>query len=140
MSKTEPANTATDAPQVVPAVGALLERGVRPLAWIRLCSDGTYEGPIADCDARMDGVRRTCGAWTPLYPPEAISEERERHGAVPDVWLVKVRRLVEGFEHVSGLARLWEPDYSTGSERALWARATEACADVATLLRDVGKA
>jgi hypothetical protein len=53
---------------------------------------------------------------------------------MPDEWLVKVRRLVQGFEHVSGLARLWEPDYSSGSERALWARATEACADVAKLL------
>lgn len=53
---------------------------------------------------------------------------------VPDEWLVKVRRLVEGFEHVSGIARLWEPDHSSGSERALWARATEACADAAKLL------
>jgi hypothetical protein len=40
----------------------------RPLAWIRLCSDGGYEGPIADCDKRMDDVRRKSGAWTPLYP------------------------------------------------------------------------
>ena len=57
------------------AVGSQVERGVRPLAWIRLCSDGTYEGPIADCDSRMDGVRRTCGAWTPLYPQEELSPE-----------------------------------------------------------------
>lgn len=39
----------------------------QPVAWIRFCSDGSYEGPIADCDRRMDGVRRTSGAWTPLY-------------------------------------------------------------------------
>lgn len=38
-----------------------------PVAWIRYCSDGTYEGPIADCDARMDDARRNSGAWTPLY-------------------------------------------------------------------------
>lgn len=70
-----------------------------------------------------------------------VAAERERCAKpVPDEWLVKVRRLVEGFEHVSGIARLWEPDYSSGNERALWARATEACADVAKLLRDVGKA
>jgi hypothetical protein len=55
---------------------------------------------------------------------------------MPHEWLVKVRRLVQGFEHVSGIARLWEPDYSSGSERALWSRATEACADVAKLLRE----
>lgn len=58
----------------------------------------------------------------------------EANKTMPDEWLVKVRRLVQGFEHVSGLARLWEPDYSSGSERALWAHATEACADVAHLL------
>ena len=63
----------------------------------------------------------------------ADAAKRERC-AMSDEWLVKVRRLVQGFEHVSGIARLWEPDYSTGSERALWARATEACADVAKLL------
>ena len=40
----------------------------QPAAWIRFCSDGTYEGPIADCDRRMDATRRTSGAWTPLYP------------------------------------------------------------------------
>lgn len=68
---------------------------------------------------------------------EALRVERERCAKpVPDEWLVKVRRLVQGFEHVSGIARLWEPDYSSGSDRALWSRATEACADVAKLLRE----
>lgn len=38
-----------------------------PVAWIRFCSDGGYEGPIADCDKRMDDARRKSGAWTPLY-------------------------------------------------------------------------
>lgn len=71
----------------------------------------------------------------------AVAAERDRCAKpVPDEWLVKVRRLVEGFEHVSGLARLWEPDYSSGSERALWASATEACADVAKLLNEAKKA
>ena len=67
----------------------------------------------------------------------AVAAERERCAKpVPDEWLVKVRRLVQGFEHVSGIARLWEPDYSSGNERALWSRATEACADVAKPLRE----
>lgn len=48
-------------------VGA--DETAQPAAWIRFCSDGTYEGPIADCDRRMDTTRRTSGAWTPLYPP-----------------------------------------------------------------------
>jgi hypothetical protein len=55
---------------------------------------------------------------------------------VPNEWLVKVRRLASGFEHVAGLARMWEPDHSTGSERVLWARASEAYADVAKLLAE----
>lgn len=47
-----------------------VDRSVRPRAWIRMCSDGGYEGPIADCDKRMDAVRRSSGAWTPLYAPD----------------------------------------------------------------------
>lgn len=43
MTKPEPANTATDAPQVVPAVGALLERGVGRLEPERADAEGrTY--------------------------------------------------------------------------------------------------
>ena len=93
-------------------------------AWV---PPGRYENP-----AHSLAWRAWCGA---------VAAERERCAKpVPDEWLVKVRRLVEGFEHVSGIARLWEPDYSTGSERALWARATEACADVAKLLAEAKKA
>uniref|UniRef100_UPI001E64057F hypothetical protein n=1 Tax=Klebsiella pneumoniae TaxID=573 RepID=UPI001E64057F len=45
----------------------------QPVAWVRYCSDGTFEGPIMDTDIRMAGARRTSGAWTPLYthPAEA---------------------------------------------------------------------
>lgn len=51
-----------------------------PVAWVRFCSDGCYEGPIMNSDSRMDNVRRTSGAWTPLYAaqPPAV--------AVPDGW------------------------------------------------------
>ena len=47
----------------------------KPVAWIRFCSDGGYEGPLADCDKRMDGTRKTSGAWTPLFatPNAAVS-------------------------------------------------------------------
>jgi len=41
----------------------------QPTAWVRFCSDGNIEGPILDCDRRMDG-RRESGAWTPLFAPE----------------------------------------------------------------------
>ena len=37
----------------------------KPVAWIRYCSDGTYEGPIIH--GRMEDMRKESGAWTPLY-------------------------------------------------------------------------
>jgi len=40
----------------------------KPTAWVRFCSDGSFEGPIMDCDRRMDG-RRESGAWSPLFAP-----------------------------------------------------------------------
>lgn len=123
----------TDTPQQVPAVGAPLYRGVRPAAWMVRQGARTYYVS----DAEFVRSSYDSGEFVPLYPPEAMSAERERCAKpVPDEWLVKVRRLVQGFEHVSGIARLWEPDYSSGSDRALWSRATEACADVAKLLRE----
>lgn len=44
-----------------------------PVAWVRFRSDGDYEGPIMDCDRRMDG-RRESGAWTPLYTTLPLSQ------------------------------------------------------------------
>ena len=49
-----------------------VERRVGPLAWIRLRSDGLYEGPIADCDSRIDDLRKASGAWTPLHDIAAL--------------------------------------------------------------------
>jgi hypothetical protein len=54
-------------------------------AWIRYCSDGTYEGPIHD--SQMDDIRRKSGAWTPLgrlhsAPPNPDTED---HGSIAGV-------------------------------------------------------
>ncbi|WP_186087818.1 Lar family restriction alleviation protein [Burkholderia gladioli] len=50
----------------------------RPTAWVRFRSDGGFEGPIMDSDARMCDTRRTCGAWMPLYlDAPAISESED---------------------------------------------------------------
>ena len=38
---------------------------VAPMFWVRLCSDGLYEGPIHN--ARIEEVRQQSGAWSPLY-------------------------------------------------------------------------
>ena len=45
----------------------------KPVAWIRFCSDGSYEGPIMD--ARIEDVRKKSGAWTPLYARRQIDHE-----------------------------------------------------------------
>ena len=37
----------------------------KPVAWIRFCSDGCYEGPVMD--EQIEDVRKNSGAWTPLY-------------------------------------------------------------------------
>lgn len=71
-----------------------------------------------------------------LHDTMGAAEAGAASAVLPAEWLVKVHRLVQGFEDVSGLARLWEPAYNIGAELARWSRATEACADVANLLRD----
>lgn len=53
---------------------AALTAQQEPVAWIRYCSDGTYEGPIAN--SAIDDVRKKSGVWTPLYtaPPSGVRE------------------------------------------------------------------
>lgn len=36
-----------------------------PMFWVRLCSDGMYEGPIHH--KQIERVRQQSGAWSPLY-------------------------------------------------------------------------
>ena len=47
-----------------------------PVAWIRYCSDGSYEGPIVD--SMMEALRKESGAWTPLFAKrEEVARLRE---------------------------------------------------------------
>lgn len=64
----------------------------------------------------------------------ALQEPVQEPVATNSQFVQAVRRLVIGFEHVSGIARLWEPDHASGPDRAKWANGTEACADVAKFL------
>jgi len=47
-----------------------------PMFWVRICSDGMYEGPIHN--ARIESVRSQSGAWSPLYlhaaPQQPVAE------------------------------------------------------------------
>lgn len=47
---------------------------VEPMFWVRLRSDGLYEGPIHN--ARIERVRKESGGWTPLFTaPQAVAVE-----------------------------------------------------------------
>lgn len=48
-------------------VEPLIAATPQPVAWVRYCSDGAFDGPIMDTDIRMACARRASGAWTPLY-------------------------------------------------------------------------
>jgi hypothetical protein len=39
-----------------------------PVAWVRFCSDGCYEGPLMN--ESMELTRKISGVWTPLYRKE----------------------------------------------------------------------
>lgn len=41
------------------------EAQAAPMFWVRLCSDGTYEGPIHNNSIEL--ARKTSGAWSPLH-------------------------------------------------------------------------
>ncbi|MFQ3458689.1 hypothetical protein PMN64_35975 [Bradyrhizobium sp. UFLA01-814] len=54
---------------IVASATPAVEQATKPIAWIRFCGDGLYEGPIMDCDSRrMDEiVRHKPNEWMPLY-------------------------------------------------------------------------
>ncbi len=64
---------AVEATQFEREIGALALRALsEPVAWIRYCSDGGYEGPIHT--SRMDAVRKNSGVWTPLRAAAPVRE------------------------------------------------------------------
>lgn len=71
-----------------PAAAGQVEQPVRPTAWIRHCSDGTYQGPIADCDARIDHTCRMSAAWTPLYEHHEMSPDFTDSARAALLWVL----------------------------------------------------
>lgn len=49
----------------VAVLEADIAQAVEPMFWVRLRSDGFYEGPIHN--AQIEKVRKESGGWTPLY-------------------------------------------------------------------------
>lgn len=71
----------TQLEEIMDEAAALLaseKTGGEPMFWVRLCSDGLYEGPIHN--AQIERVRKESGAWTPLYTnpnpqPSALQDD-----------------------------------------------------------------
>lgn len=49
--------------RIVAALAA--QEQAEPMFWVRICSDGSYEGPIHN--SAIERVRKASGAWSPLY-------------------------------------------------------------------------
>lgn len=56
-------------------LAAMLAPQAEPVAWVRFCSDGCYEGPLMNSNPAMDGARRTSGAWTPLFAAQPVARD-----------------------------------------------------------------
>lgn len=73
----------------------------KPVAWVMFCSDGSYEGPIMDCDRRMEW-RRESASWTPLYTTPQPT---------PTVKAAVAAALRKAADVVSGASVEWLADY-----------------------------
>jgi hypothetical protein len=83
-----------------------------PVAWVRLLSDGGFEGPIMD--KQFDVVFRESGAWTPLYsaPQPAPAD------VVRDADFEKAIRKIRPRANQEGTLRQHGPGYVTGLRTA----------------------
>lgn len=72
------------------AAAALASARNEPMFWVRLRSDGCYEGPIHD--SVIEDVRKQSGAWTPLYAGQAAPSEQD-----PDTWSQYVAGVVVAY-------------------------------------------
>ena len=93
-------------------------------------------------------------AWEPLYRRAAIdrvlAHAKEVHATsehmhdrnaalmllVSDMGAA-LGRLVAGMDHMDKLAREWEPDHSSGADRAGWVKAKDASRDAMQLMKDI---
>ena len=115
---------------------ALAAPAAVPDGWMRAIDEAMVIAHLGTADAGDDYETAKLKLNTLLVHEQSIGAYFAAPAApsVPPGWREAVQRLVMGFEHVSGIARQWEPDHSSGADRAKWARATEACADVARML------
>ena len=79
----------------------LAEPVQEPLFWVRLRSDGGYEGPIAH--SAIEEVRRQSGAWTPLY----AAPQRQ---PLTDDFVFKVVRSVQ--PNLAETCRAWKYEFA----------------------------
>jgi len=79
--------TTTSALLFAEHIAKLQATQAEPMFWVRLRSDGGYEGPIHN--AVIEDVRRMSGAWHPLY----LGSEPVQAGELPDGMALVVEKL-----------------------------------------------
>lgn len=93
-------------------------------------------------------------SWEPLYrraaidrvlahSREAVQTSEHMHARNDELRLLVsdmgslMLRMVAGIDHLAEIARQWEPDHSSGADRAGWVRATDAKAEAMKLMAEL---
>ena len=137
--------TMTDEPKL-PAVAGPLDGPVRPAAWVI-----EYSGD----ERELYFERRPYGiAQRPLYDQaaldawrnaahEAAGLSKHMHSRNTALMLLisdlvaAMARIGAGIDHLDNLAREWEPDHSSGADRAGWVRAKDAADEARRLIAGI---
>lgn len=105
-------------------------------------------------DRQVSWHAKPLGAHEPLYRREALDRVLAHSREVHDfnehlhnrntalMLLISdlgdaLGRMVSGMDHMDKLAREWEPDHSSGADRAGWVRAEDASAEAMRLMKDI---
>lgn len=114
----------------------------------------TLDAGETTCAGRLWFTNPKNSAWEPMYRRAALdrvlAHSREVHECsehmhnrntalmllVSDLGAA-LGRMVAGMDHLNKLAREWEPDHSSGADRAGWVRANDASAEAKRLMSDI---
>lgn len=128
-----------------------VDRRVRPACWTLRSELDSRE---TTCRAHLWFSDPVNSSWAPLYDQAALDAWRtaaheaaslsrhmhERNGAllllISDMGSI-MARMGAGIDHLAEIARQWEPDHSSGADRAGWVRATDAAKDARRLMAEI---
>jgi hypothetical protein len=101
------------------------------------CVDADGRATLCRDKEHADG---SCADYNAAYPNDPhyravllgdVAAERETIQRLREV----MQRMVAGLNHMDKLAREWEPDHSSGADRAGWVRASHALNEARALLK-----